>query len=187
MSQWNRIQRQKTLAEAEGYLDLITVLAERWPPKREVRDRLARRALKTLIGLEEAGASCWELFYLKGQALRAMHRYREAISPLRRAARLEPTDIHARLALGWCYKRIDRLDLAIESLEEALAVDPSETILYYNLACYWSLAGNARLALEYLSEAIEINPDYRNLVHDEQDFDPIRDHPEFQMLTSVIV
>ena len=32
------------------------------------------------------------------------------------------------LALGWCYKRTNRLDLAIEALEEGLTVAPDEAM-----------------------------------------------------------
>jgi Flp pilus assembly protein TadD len=88
-----------------------------------------------------------DALYLTGQAFRAIELYRDAISPLREAARFEPDNIHIWLALGWCYKRIGRLDRAIESLEEALTVDPGGAIIHYNLACYWSLAGSVDVAL----------------------------------------
>ena len=125
--------------------------------------------------------------FLRGQALRIMERYREAIPSLERSAELDPSNIHIWLALGWCYKRSSRLDLAIQSLEEALSVDESQAIVYYNLACYWSLACNPKLALAYLTRAFELEPPYRDLVAEEPDFDPIRSHPGFRELTSVIV
>jgi Flp pilus assembly protein TadD len=116
-----------------------------------------------------------------------MRKYQEAINVLERAAELDPENIHVWLALGWCYKRIGRLDLAIQSLEEALAVEESQASVYYNLACYWSLAHNSKLALAYLSQALDLDPSYRDLVARESDFDPIRDDPGFRDLTSVIV
>ena len=65
------------------------------------------------------------------------------------ACRAEPQHVHIWLALGWCYKRNGRIDLAIESLEEALAAEPNDALVHYNLACYWSLAKNKRQALAY--------------------------------------
>ena len=106
---------------------------------------------------------------------------------LREAAEIEPQNIHIRLSLGWCYKRCRRLDLAIQALEEALEADASHAIIHYNLACYWSLAGNVKLAVAYLAQAFDLEPEYRDLVQDERDFDPIRNHPHFQALTAVIV
>ena len=175
------------MSEAEGYLDLITVFADLWDLSPAIRDRLAERALTALAHLDDADHSRPDVLYLQGQALRLMERYDEAIDPLRQAAEQEPDNIHTYLALGWCYKRIGRLDFAIEALEDAFSVDPRRAIVHYNLACYWSLAGNTNLALAYLASALEIDPDYRELVADEPDFDPIRNHPSFQELTSVIV
>ena len=48
MSELQRTRRQQLLQEAEGYLELIMVFADQWPPHPVSRDRLARRALDTL-------------------------------------------------------------------------------------------------------------------------------------------
>src|SRR5437773_1688815 len=76
---------------------------------------------------------------------------------------------------------------AIETLERALEAEPEMAIVHYNLACYWSLAGNARHAVSFLAQAFELQPEYREHVLKEHDFDPIRNHPYFQALTTVIV
>lgn len=120
-----------------------------------------------------------------GETLRELARYEEALSPLQRSADLVPDDIHVWLALGWCYKRTGKLGKAIEALEQAVAVDPGEAIIHYNLACYWSLAHNRVLALEYLSHALEMDANFRDMVLDEPDFQPLRHDPEFLQLTSV--
>ena len=61
--------------------------------------------------------------------------------------RFGPATRGSRLALGWCYKRTNRLAQAIDSLERALREHPDEALLHYNLACYWSLAANGPKAL----------------------------------------
>ena len=116
-----------------------------------------------------------------------MERFPEAIEYFESAAELDNENMDIWLALGWCHKRVGKLDMAIQSLEEALSFKPGEAIIYYNLACYWSLANNVKLALDYLTRAFSINPNYRDLICGEQDFDPIRSDPRFQELTSVIV
>jgi tetratricopeptide (TPR) repeat protein len=175
------------LREAEGYLELAMVFADRWPLPAELRVGLANRALETLGQLDSISNCKAVVTYLRGQALRIMERHQEAIAALERSADLDPANIHVWLALGWCYKRTGRLDLAIQSLEEALSIDSDQAIIHYNLACYWSLAHNAKHALTYLTQAFQIDPSYRDMVAEEHDFDPIRDHPGFQELTSVIV
>ncbi len=187
MSDIKRIRRRQILSEAEGYLDLLLVFADRWPPSPQRRDHLASRALNILEALRDTTEDYAYVHYLRGQALRVMERFAEAVVPLKEASDHDPANIHIWLALGWCYKRIGRLDLAVESLESAIDFDPDEAILHYNLACYWSLAGNEKLAIEYLSNALDIDPDYRDMVAGEHDFDPIRNNPNFQALTSVIV
>lgn len=187
MSELKRFRRKQILREAEGYLDLVTACADELPLTNNVRDRLAQRAIDTLMRLDANSQSRVEALYLRGQALRIMERYGQAIEFLGQAAELDHDNIHVWLALGWCHKRTGRLDKAIESLEEALQVDEQQAIVHYNLACYWSLAKNVKWAIEYLERAFELDPSYRDLVPHEHDFDPIRGHPRFQELLSVIV
>lgn len=187
MSDPNRIRRQQILREAEGYLDLITVFGDRMPCRLDARDQLARRVLKTLDRIENPGGLAAHTLFLRGQALRAMENFIDAVPLLREAAEIEPQNVHVRLSLAWCYKRCRRLDLAIQALEEALEADASQAIVHYNLACYWSLVGNVKLAVAYLSQAFDLEPEYRDHVSREADFDPIRTHPHFQALTTVIV
>ena len=187
MSDFSRIRRQQLLREAEGYLELTTVLADQFPLSVERRDILANRALEILSRVESSGSNKAHALYLSGQCFRTMERYHEAIEPLKQSADLDGENTHVWLALGWCYKRIGRLDLAIQALEEAMTVDNDEAIIHYNLACYWSLTGNVKLAVMYLSQAFELDPNYRDLVSREADFNPIRKHPHFLALTSVIV
>ncbi len=167
----DRIRRQQLLVQAEGYLELG--MAEHALGVLDRCDQLAR--------LPEHG------LYLKGQCLRELGRFREALDPLWQAAQSNPENIGTWLALGWCYKRTGKLDRAIESLEEALSVEPNDALVHYNLACYWALAKNKRQALNYLRKAFDLEEDYRNLVADESDFDPIRDDPAFQTLVRVTV
>ncbi|MHC4180160.1 MAG: TPR end-of-group domain-containing protein [Planctomycetota bacterium] len=162
----NRIRETKIQRAAEGYLEL----------------GMPQHALDTLARLGDPSGFDGHALYLWGEALRGMERYHEALVPLMQAAQLAPQDIHVWFALAWCYKRTGRIDLAISSLERVLAVEPSEALVHYNLACYWSLAGNKDRALEFLSQALEIDPDYRRLIDDEPDFDPIRCDPQFQTL-----
>ena len=181
------IRRQKSIRMAEGLLELIMVFADRWMPSIENRDRVAQRALDALSFFDSGDRHFGHVQYLRGQAYRAMEEYGMAIEPLEDAAGEDPTNIHTHLALGWCYKRTGRLDLAIEALEHAAEHAPHEGIIHYNLACYWALSENKEMAVKYLLQSFDLDPDYRDLVAAETDFDSIRDDPEFQMITSVIV
>jgi tetratricopeptide (TPR) repeat protein len=164
----DRIRRAKIQREAEGYLEL----------------GLGRNAISVLGRLGDPTDFDGRSLHLWGEALRTLERYDEALVPLERAAQEDPEDLHVAIALGWCYKRTDQLDRAINTLERVMDYHPDQALLHYNLACYWSLARNKSAALEYLAEALRIDSDYAQLVDGETDFDPIRFDPEFQALCS---
>lgn len=172
MSVTSRFHLKRVLREAEGYLEL----------------GMARHALEAIGQVDRAQAEkSHQLLYLKGEALRSLEQYGQALAALKKAADLAPSDIHVWLAMGWCYKRLGRLDLAIKALQSAVSVEPDMAILHYNLACYFSLAGDKQSMLEFLSQAFMLDRKYRDLVGDEADFDPFRNDADFQALTSVIV
>lgn len=169
-----RLRYSQILKEAEGYLELD----------------LPEQALATLERAGEGGTFRGHVLYLRGEALRALERYAEAADALREAADLSPSNVSIWLALGWCYKRTDRLELAIDALQQAQHTDPdpaTAALLLYNLACYWSLAGKKERALSSLAGAFALDAHYRDLVGSEPDFDPLRSDPDFRELTSIIV
>ncbi len=168
MSGTSNDQIRKELDEAEGYLMLD----------------LPERALQILDNRSDWLNMQFEASFLKGDALRTLKHFREALRPLEVAAALRPGDVRVALALGWCYKRTNRLAQAIDSLDRALREHPDEPLLHYNLACYWSLAGNGSKALDELSSALELDAELRSLIANESDFSQLRGNPEFERLVS---
>jgi tetratricopeptide (TPR) repeat protein len=156
----------KIQREAEGYLEL----------------GMSRSALGALARLGDPTGFDPHTLYLWGEALRMLERYEEALVPLAQAAAAEPGNVNVWVALGCCYKRTGQLGLAIESLETALVSEPAEAILHYNLACYCSLAGDKLRSLAHLSRSLELDPEYRSLIENEPDFNPLRSDPDFQAL-----
>ncbi|MDA7980402.1 MAG: tetratricopeptide repeat protein [Pirellulales bacterium] len=171
MKRAHRIQIQRDLREAEGYLEL----------------QMPTKALSALDRIEDPGTFRGLSLYLRGEALRDLERYAEAIPYLTDATDISPSNVGAWLALAWCQKRTDRLAQAIDSLNQALDVEPSNPLLHYNLACYYSLAREKQLALASLARSLELDRNYLDLIPDEEDFEPLRNDPQFQDLTSIIV
>src|SRR5262249_32480858 len=119
MSRVSVEQIRRQLDEAEGFLMLD----------------LPSRSLRILDSRSDWSNMQFEANLLKGEALRSLKHYREALKPLELAANLRPSDSRVALALGWCYKRTNRLAQAIDSLERALRENPDKALLHYNLAC----------------------------------------------------
>jgi Flp pilus assembly protein TadD len=147
---------------------------------------MPQQALDAISRLQNPSERSPRSLFLQGEALRCLLRHEEALVPLRKAAEAEPDNVHVWLAIGWCYKRIVRVDLAIRALERAMEVAPTDALIHYNLACYHSLAGNKQRALARLSQAFAFDPTYRTLVESEPDFDPLRSDPDFQALTRLV-
>ena len=167
MSRIFRDRIKRLLDEAEGYLMLD----------------LPVRTLEILERRDDWATMQFEASFLKGEALRSLERYREALKPLEVAARLRPGDVAVAIALGWCYKRTHRLAQAIDALERASRENAEEPLLHYNLACYWSLAGNISKALDELAIALDQEPNLRTLIDKESDFEKLRGNPGFERLT----
>ena len=187
MATIERVKRKQLIRSAEGYLDLIMVFDDRWSLNMDLRRRMVQRAMECLEQIKKPMGHKPYILFLKGQAHRAIGEYSKAINYLQQSSRLDPDNIHTFLALAWCYKRINRIDLAIEAMETAIQIDSGCAIACYNLACYWALAGNVTNAVTNLEKAFDLNPDYRDFVQIESDFYKIRNEAEFQAATSVIV
>src|SRR5262249_50556330 len=102
----NRLLRQQLVREAEGYLDLASVLDDQWPLPADLRDRLIYRTLAVIDRLGETALISPQIQLIKGQALRVLGHYKEALQPLAAAAEADPQNIDTWLALGWCHKRV---------------------------------------------------------------------------------
>jgi tetratricopeptide (TPR) repeat protein len=173
------------LRRATGYLELgeLLVDGEVGPPA--TARRLLERAIAELGQLSDAERRSPGPSLVEGEALRALGLWQAALEPLGRA-----TDgrghLEAWLGIGWCQKRLGRLDLAIAALGRGLEAFPNQALLLYNLACYHSLAGDVPAAVDHLTRAIAIDCRFRDLTGAEHDFDAIRQDPRFVAVTTVM-
>jgi len=175
------------LRHAAGYLELGELLVDGESPAPPSARRLLERALAAVSELPAEARRAADASLLEGEALRALGEWERALEPLARAAAGATGRLEAWLGLGWCLKRLGRLDEAIRILERGRDASPRQAIVLYNLACYHSLAGNVPAAIENLTQAIALDDRYRDLTGSERDFDPIRSDPRFQAATHVTV
>jgi tetratricopeptide (TPR) repeat protein len=170
VSQNSRSRRDRLIAAAEGYLTLD----------------MPQHALRSLREIDDPDQMLFAVNYLRGEALRQMEQYADALEPLGRAFAENPDDVGLLMAMAWCYKRTDQLPKAITAMEQAYRISPKQAVILYNLACYWSLAGNKTQSLSWLGRALRMDRTLRQLIDDESDFDPLRHDPDFNLIVGAL-
>jgi quercetin dioxygenase-like cupin family protein len=66
-----------------------------------------------------------------------------------------------------------------KELESALAEHPGEWQGWFNAACFEAQTGNREQALDHLRHAIELDPKAKEWAAKDEDFDSLRNDPEF--------
>lgn len=159
-------RRKRHLEAASGYLMLD----------------MPDHALKELQAIGGADAGCFEVYALKGEALRQQRDYEGALQAYLRALNISPDHIEVLFGMAWCYKRLGRLDCAIAAMERAYAAHPRNPVVLYNLSCYWALAGEKEQALSWLGRALRMDSSLRRLIPEESDFNALRNDPDFRFI-----
>jgi tetratricopeptide (TPR) repeat protein len=165
----SRQRREKRISAAEGYLTLD----------------LPARALSELEAIADPHEAAYMVNYLRGMSLRQLDRHEEAIDAFDLAAAINGKNIDLLLAQAWCFKRVGRLDKAIEVTERAYQVSPKTALVLYNLACYLALAGRKHDALSWLGRALRVDASYARLIPEEHDFDSLRHDLDFRQLVEL--
>ena len=91
-------------------------------------------------------------------------------------------------AWEWTFRAVAarRTDAAAARVivEEGLDTHPDSPSLLYELACLDSVGGRRQDALETLARAVEIEPEFGALAREDEDFQALRDDPEFVAITA---
>jgi Flp pilus assembly protein TadD/mono/diheme cytochrome c family protein len=94
-----------------------------------------------------------------GTALHSMGRNKEAIAPLREAARLQPENAQVQNNLGTVRASLGEFSEASTYFREALRLRPDYFAACMNLASALRLSGNLAEAITYYAEALRMKPD----------------------------
>lgn len=84
-----------------------------------------------------------------------------------------------RSAPAMAYWGTGEFEKAIAILAGAHAEHPDDPGVLYNLACAESRSGRPAEALEHLRESVELDGSFGELAEKDEDFNPIRDDPQF--------
>jgi serine/threonine protein kinase/Flp pilus assembly protein TadD len=106
--------------------------------------------------------------------------HRRALELADKHLQLNPDDARALYLGAGALTELGEVEKAIEWGKRAIAIDPGDPRVLYNVACIYSLTGKIEPALDYFEKAIELGYASREWIDNDQDLDPIRDHPRFQ-------
>lgn len=93
-----------------------------------------------------------------------------------------PEDTEALRFLAHAFTQVGRFEDGLEADRKLVELLPLDPRVRYNFACSLALCGQAEEALTELSCACELGFDDLDLLCRDQDFESLRDHPEFRAL-----
>jgi tetratricopeptide (TPR) repeat protein len=177
-----RTARCQRIREAEGLVELATVPACRFGLDPQLRQQLAKRAIRLVLELQPDASQRWQRDLVLGQALRLLKKYDLAVRPLLASVRRNPAERQGWIALGWCLKRTGELERAANVAAKGILHHPNDAVLHYNLACYLALLQQSELAISEIIWALELKPQLRKRLAKEPDFKALRDNDAFQAI-----
>jgi tetratricopeptide (TPR) repeat protein len=118
-----------------------------------------------------------------GDALRNLGLSKEALDAYGESIKLEAQNPSAWLGMGICLYDLEDYQEAMIASEQLINLDPENFLSWYlKSGCHMKIEQHEQ-AITSLSKAFEINPDaVHQFVPDNPDFDPVREHPQFQIL-----
>jgi tetratricopeptide (TPR) repeat protein len=115
----------------------------------------------------------------RGLANYNLGRYDQALHDFDTVIGMEPNMTRTYIYRGLANYNLGKYDQAIEDFNTAIKLDPKQAKAYYNRARIYSLKDNHEKALYDLDAAIKIDQGFKNMAKKENDFDRIRERPEF--------
>lgn len=121
--------------------------------------------------------------FKKGEQLYKARNYKGAIPYYQQVIAKDSGFKKARLSLGICYLRLNRMDEAFQQFKAAYDIDRNYAPTLFNFACYYSLTGQTEAALRWLEKTIRQDPSARRWAVGEPDLESIRHEAKFRELT----
>lgn len=118
-----------------------------------------------------------------GQMNQKIKNWGRAVEAYTMAIQLGKDDANEYNSLGYSLKMSGDPNKAIGVLKKALEIEPDHDFALGNLACSYVLANNLDEAFMVIEKYIKLAPLNRERVKVTEDFESIRDHPEFIRLT----
>jgi len=108
----------------------------------------------------------------------------EGMQNIDRALELKPDYTAALFNKALAYELYADYDTALYWYDRAIAIDPKSVWSYYGKAAIYGRRGDVPDTVKYLQQAIDLNPEVKKFARQEEDFNNVRNSPEFQNLVN---
>ncbi|GAB2885564.1 hypothetical protein GCM10027046_12490 [Uliginosibacterium flavum] len=125
----------------------------------------AEAAIYAFETAQKLAPAQFDVLHMLGVANFAARKPAQAISLIRRALSIKPTDAMAYMNLGLAQHQQGSLAEALASLRKAAQLQPDDLRIIYNLANTLTDAGNTQEAVTHYQHALHIQPDCAEVLH----------------------
>jgi len=120
-----------------------------------------------------------EVLNNRGIILRKLERYDDALKDYSRALKLRPDFPEVLNNRGVALAKMERYDEGLKDYDRALELKPDYMSPLYNRACAYSLMSWFQESLRDLDAAIKGDEKYRQMARTDEDFEGLRNNPEY--------
>ena len=142
-------------------------------------------AIETERKVIQEDPTFYKAYAVEGIALAYGGNFQQGMKQIDLSLKLNPNYGYARFNKALTYELYQHYDEAITWYNKALEVEKFEWS-YYGIASIYGRKGDVLNTVKYLKLAIEVNPGVRNTATTEEDFNNVRQSPEFQRLITGI-
>jgi tetratricopeptide (TPR) repeat protein len=108
----------------------------------------------------------------------------EGMQNIDTALALKPDYTFALFNKALAYELYANYDTALYWYDRTIAIDPKSVWSYYGKAAIYGRRGDVPDTVKYLKQAIDLNPEVKKDARQEEDFNNVKNSPEFQNLVN---
>jgi tetratricopeptide (TPR) repeat protein len=164
-------QAERDIAEHEEFLATHatkdSLYAKRSKELEEAKEKRAQILVEEARKRIERNPTDLQLRFELGEHLANARQFREALPELQRARQNPNARLKAMNLLGFCYRELGMLDLAMKQLEEAakeiLSMDTMKKEIVYNLGLVYEKMGEREKSLNCMKQIYEADYGYKDV------------------------
>jgi non-specific serine/threonine protein kinase len=122
------------------------------------------------------------IFWRLGEHEKLKRLRQQQVHVLKMHLEWSPENVRARVLLAGVLLNLGRQEEGSAELHNVLSANPDDAATLYNAACGFAILGRKKEALDTLKKAIENGFWHIDVISRDQDFNNIRDDPEFQLI-----